>query len=159
MAATVLFTITGGEVVPEIEMPVSATVLELKKKIELVLNLKVERQTLRYDNEELNNDQSIAYYDFKKNVATLVLHFKLLSGKPKFNILVKSNREEFNLKVKETTLVAELKKKVEKHSYSIKYLDLYHLSTKMDDDDLPLSAYYVSEGSEIDVKHKFHPYY
>ncbi|KAK0606055.1 hypothetical protein LWI29_033678 [Acer saccharum] len=126
-------------------MPVSATVLELKKKIELVLNLKVERQTLRYDNEEINNDQSIAYYDFKKNVATLVLHFKLLSGKPKFNLLVKSNREEFNVKVKETTLVAEVKKKVEKHSYSIKYLDFYHLSTKMDDDDLPLSAYYVSE--------------
>ncbi|KAI9164734.1 hypothetical protein LWI28_001051 [Acer negundo] len=159
MAATVLFAITGGEVVPEIEMPVSGTIFELKKKIESVLNLKVERQTLRYDNEELINDRSTAYYDFKKNVATLVLHFKLLSGKQKFNILVKSNREEFNVKVKETTLVAELKNKIEKHSYSIKYLDFYHLSTKMDADDLPLSAYYVSEGSEIKVKHKFHPYY
>ncbi|KAK3211216.1 hypothetical protein Dsin_015922 [Dipteronia sinensis] len=71
MAATVLFTITGGEVVPEIKMPVSATILKLKKKIESVLNLKAERQTLRYDNEELNNDRTIAYYDFKKNVATL----------------------------------------------------------------------------------------
>ncbi|KAI9177954.1 hypothetical protein LWI28_021036 [Acer negundo] len=94
-------------------MPVSATILELKKKIGSVLNLKVERQTLRHDNEELYNDRTIAYYDFKKNVATLVLHFKPLSGKPKFNITVKDGDDEFNFKVKETTLIADLIKKIE----------------------------------------------
>ncbi|KAK2662841.1 hypothetical protein Ddye_001415 [Dipteronia dyeriana] len=154
MAATVLFTITGGEVIPEIEMPVSATILELKKKIESVLNLKAERQTLRHDNEELNNDRTIAYYNFKKNVATLVLHFKPLSGKPKFNITVKDGDDEFNVKVKETTLIADLIKKIEKCTgYSIKYMNLYHLSTKIEEEDLPITAYYISEGSKIEVKY------
>ncbi|KAK3185215.1 hypothetical protein Dsin_032501 [Dipteronia sinensis] len=154
MAATVLFTITGGEVIPEIEMPVSATIFELKKKIESVLNLKVERQTLRHDNEELNNGRTIAYYDFQKNVATLVLHFKPLSGKPKFNITLKDGNEEFNVKVKETTLIGDLIKKIEKcMGCSIKYMNLYHLSTKIEEEDLPITAYYISEGSEIEVKY------
>ncbi|KAK0588597.1 hypothetical protein LWI29_003049 [Acer saccharum] len=154
MAATVLFTITGGEVIPEIEMPVSATILELKKKIESVLNLKAERQTLRHDNEELNNDRTIAYYDFKKNVATLVLHFKPLLGKPKFDITLKEGDDEFNVKVKETTSVADLIKKIEKcMGCSIKYMNLYHLSTKIEEEDLPITAYYIFEGSEIEVKY------
>ncbi|KAK3185214.1 hypothetical protein Dsin_032500 [Dipteronia sinensis] len=116
MAATVLFKITGGVVIPEVEMPISATILELKKKIKIesVLKLKAERQTLRHQNQELNNDRTIAYYDFKKNVATLVLHFKPLPGKPKFNITVKDGDDEFNVKVKETTLVADLFKEIEK---------------------------------------------
>ncbi|KAK1568726.1 hypothetical protein Q3G72_027927 [Acer saccharum] len=155
MAAIVLFTITGGEVIPEIEMAVSATILELKKKIKSVLNLKAERQTLRHDNEELNDDRTIVYYDFKKNVATLVLHFKPpLSGKPKFDITVKDGDDEFNVKVMETTSIADLIKKIEKCTgYSIKYMNLYHLSTKIEEEDLPITAYYISEGSEIEVKY------
>ncbi|KAK0590138.1 hypothetical protein LWI29_023134 [Acer saccharum] len=156
MAATVLFKITGGVMIPEIEMPISATILELKKKIESVLKLKAERQTLRHHNQELNNGRTIAYYDFKKNVATLVLHFKPLPGKPKFNVLVKSKYDEFNVKVKETTLVADLFKEIEKRlRYSlIKNYNVYHLSTKIEEEDLPVTAYYICEGSNIEVKLK-----
>ncbi|KAL5766386.1 hypothetical protein ACOSP7_017003 [Xanthoceras sorbifolium] len=158
MAATVLFKITGGEVIPEIEMLETATILDLKKRIESVLNLKAERQILRtYDNQELNNDRTNAHYDFKKNVATLVLHFKPLPGKSKFNILVKVGDDEFNLKVKETTLVGDLIKKIEKRLIcSSKYMNLYHLSTKLEEEDLPLTTYYISEGSEIEVKYVYH---
>ncbi|KAL5831759.1 hypothetical protein ACOSQ4_017113 [Xanthoceras sorbifolium] len=127
MAVTVLFKITGGEVIPEIEMLETATILDLKKRIESVLNLKAERQILRtYDNQELNNDRTIAHYDFKKNV-------------------------------KETTLVGDLIKKIEKRLIcSSKYINLYHLSTKLEEEDLPLTTYYISEGSEIEVKYVYH---
>ncbi|KAK3211217.1 hypothetical protein Dsin_015923 [Dipteronia sinensis] len=108
--ATVQFRITGGEVTPEITMPISATILDLKERIQLFTGIVMTRQTLRFNNQELTNDRTIGHYGFGQ-FATLVLDVKPLNDQfPKFYILVKScNEQSKMIKVKETTLVGDLR--------------------------------------------------
>lgn len=78
MAATVAFKITGGELIPEIQMLSSETILDLKKRIEARLDVPVARQTLRFNNQVLPNDLKINHYDFnighdRHQVVTLAL--------------------------------------------------------------------------------------
>ncbi|KAJ4724367.1 Ubiquitin domain-containing protein [Melia azedarach] len=156
MAATVKFKITGGEVVPEIEMLASATIFDLKKKIESILEVGVSRQTLRFNNQVLTNERKIERYNFSQS-ATLVLLVAPLPGHPRLKICVKSPYElSSNIRVKETTLVADLKKEIsDRWIVAAKSMTLYRLSTKMEED-LPVSDYYVCEGSKIEVRYNFH---
>ncbi|KAK1587890.1 hypothetical protein Q3G72_017961 [Acer saccharum] len=150
--ATVQFRITGGEVTPEITMPISATVLDLKERIQLFTGIVMTRQTLRFNNQELTNDRTISHYGFGQ-FATLVLDVKPLNDQfPKFYILAKYGNEQSKMiKVKETTLVGDLRSKIERQ-FGIpgKLMSLYRLSHEMNDD-FPLSAYYVCAGCEVEV--------
>lgn len=150
MAETVKFKILGGEITPEIEIPVSATIPDLKTRIETILGIAVGRQTLRYNNRELVNDQKIQHYNFGR-AAELILKVTPPAGRPRFNISAKSNyNAQVKVKVKETTRVSKLKKKLEEHwIFSTEDLTLYRLGQEMEDD-FPLSAYYISEGAHIE---------
>lgn len=133
--AKVLLKIVGGEVIPEIEMLESATVLDLKEKIETILNVGVARQTLKFRNQVLMNDQTIGHWNFEQH-ASIVLCVKPLAGEPKFNISVENNYgEKTILKVRENTLVDEVKGRLDKEwLFSSSWLTLKHLSVEMDDD-------------------------
>ncbi|KAK0604408.1 hypothetical protein LWI29_015381 [Acer saccharum] len=150
--ATVQFRISGGQVTPEITMPISATILDLKERIQLFTDICMTRQTLRFNNQELTNDRTISHYEFGQ-FATLVLGVKPLDDRyPKFFILVKSCNEQSKLiRVKETTLVGDLRSKIERH-FGIpgKLLSLFRLSQEMKDE-FPISAYYVCAGSQVEV--------
>lgn len=156
MMAMVHFTITGGEVIPEIEMPMFAPILDLKERIEEILDVDVARQTLNFNNQVLTNDQTIGHLNLGP-FAALALVVTPLAGQPKFNILVKSINEEINITVKETTLVVDLKRKLERRrGILIEKITLHRLSKEMGDD-FPLSAYYVCEGSEVEMTTKIEP--
>ncbi|KAL5764668.1 hypothetical protein ACOSQ2_017262 [Xanthoceras sorbifolium] len=155
--ATVQFQITGGQVTPVIAMPISATILDLKERIQLFTDIEMARQTLRFNDRELTNDQTISHYSFGE-FAQLVLDVKPLDNEPKFDILVKSCNEQSKLiRVKETTLVGELRSKIERR-FGIpgKLMNLYRLSEDMKDD-FPLSAYYVCEGCQVEVVTNIEP--
>ncbi|KAH9790060.1 hypothetical protein KPL71_003270 [Citrus sinensis] len=156
MMAMVHFAITGGEVIPEIEMPMFATILDLKETIEEILDVDVARQTLNFNNQVLTNDQTIGHLNLGP-FAALALVVTPLAGQPKFNILVKSINEEINIRVKETTLVVDLKRKLERRcGILFEKITLHRLSKEMEDD-FPLSAYYVCEGSEVEMTTKIEP--
>lgn len=111
--AMVLLKIVGGEVIPEIEMLESATVLDLKEKIETILNVGVARQTLKFRNQVLMNDQTIGHWNFEQH-ASIVL-CQATGWQPKFNISVENNYgEKTILKVRENTLVDEVKGRLDK---------------------------------------------
>lgn len=67
--------------------------------------------------------------------------------------LIGLDNKESIIKVKGTSLVSDLTRKTGKHWELCceNQMTLYRDSTKMDDD-LPLNAYYVCEGTEIDVE-------
>lgn len=156
MMAMVHFAITGGEVIPEIEMPMFATILDLKETIEEILDVDVARQTLNFSNQVLTNDQTIGHLNLGP-FAALGLVVTPLAGQPKFNILVKYINEEINIRVKETTLVVDLKRKLERRCGILtEKITLHRLSKEMEDD-FPLSAYYVCEDSEVEMTTKIEP--
>ncbi|KAJ4724369.1 Ubiquitin domain-containing protein [Melia azedarach] len=147
----VFFVIVGGQVKPEIEMPSHATILQLKRKIEEIVKITVSRQTLRYNGNVLENNKAISEFRFG-NSATLDLSVQPLTQLRKFPVFVNSDDREFmDIWVKERTLVASLKRKIEKHGGILaKHVNLYHLATKMEDD-FPLSAYYIYPGSDVEM--------
>lgn len=70
---------------------------------------------------------------------------------------MKSINEEINIRVKETTLVVDLKRKLERRrGILIEKITLHRLSKEMEDD-FPLSAYYVCEDSEVEMTTKIEP--
>lgn len=153
--------IEGRKLVPDISLPWSATVLDLKEHIQFLLDVKIERQTLKANGEVLVSDQIVG----EEYIHTVFLEVSPLAGDPEFEIVLDYEGEEIKVRVKETTLVGELKGKIERrwgspgkhrslHRLSLvgnQSFLLYRLSTQMEDH-LPLSAYYVSEGSRIEVK-------
>jgi hypothetical protein len=147
----VLFRITGGELKPEIEMPASATILALKERINEVLNMEVARQTLSFGSMLMENDRIIDSYGFPQFVV-LSLIVRPLSGQRKINILVKSSSKVERIRMRETQKVAELREKISRRwGISVKKMTLLRLSKEMDDN-LLLSAYYISRDSEVEVK-------
>ncbi|KAJ7972369.1 Ubiquitin family protein [Quillaja saponaria] len=145
----VLFTIAGGEVVPEIEMPTHGNILDLKQKIEEEMYVPVGRQTLLFNGMELNNNYPIEY--IYQEFVTLNLVVAPLHGQPKINVVVRSPSGEEYVRIKETASVADLRRKIVRlWGIPNEKLILRHLSKEMRDD-LQLSAYYVTEGSEVEV--------
>lgn len=147
----VLFRIVGGEVRPEIEMPASATILVLKERIKEILNVEVTRQTLWLGDILLENDRIIDSYDFAQFVMINLIVTPFL-GQPKVNILVKSSNKVEHIRMRETKKVAELKNKISRRwGIPVRKMTLHRLSKEMDDN-LPLSAYYINQDSEVEVR-------
>lgn len=147
----VLFRITGGELKPEIEMPPSATILELKEKIHELLKVEVGRQTLMFGHILMENDRIIDSYFFPQFIM-LSLTVTPLLGQPKVNISLKSIDKVENIRIRETQKVVELREKISRRwGIPIKQITLFRLSEEMDDN-LLLSAYYICQDSEIEVK-------
>lgn len=155
--AMVLFRIIGGELEPEIEMPATTTILELKERIDEILKVEVARQTLWFGFTSLENDHSIESYSFS-HFTTLGLIVRPLPRQLKFNILVKSSSRVEHIRVRETQKVAELRNKISKH-WSIPVVNVAFIRlTKKMDDDLPLCTYYIVQDFEVEVKVRIEPH-
>lgn len=143
--------IAGGEVIPEIAIPPSATVLELKERIKEVLDVEVDRQTLQFCHLKLENHRSIESYGSAGSLSMLEMEVTPLPGQPKFRIAVKSAFKEDVFMVRETQKVADLESQISQ-SWGIlpESLTLFRLSEKMERYH-PLSAYYVNQDSEVKV--------
>ncbi|KAJ4843807.1 hypothetical protein Tsubulata_009995 [Turnera subulata] len=167
------FTITGGEVTPQIQMLSTATVLQMKQRIEMILGVPILRQTLKHRSMELRNDETFEYYGlFGGTGAGMVaagtssassnanydvqLTVAPLPGDPKFPILVvrSPNAESHALpvNVRETYTVADLRRKLERRMGIFgSELTLFRLYQLMDQPFLPLSRYFVCAGCTIKV--------
>jgi hypothetical protein len=70
---------------------------------------------------------------------------------------VKSAGRVEHIRARETQTVAELRNKISRHwSISVVNVALLRLSKKMEDH-LPLSAYYISHDSEVELKVRIEP--
>lgn len=148
MANMVTFQIYGGNVVPEIQLPSSATILELKQKIEQNLNVKVARQTLFWSEQILQDEGPIASYGFD-SPAPVHLSVAREPSHEFFIDLSSRTRPLTNIRVKESYEVKDLKLKIQKlWGIETKNIALFRLSKKMEDHHL-LSSYYVYEGAEV----------
>ncbi|KAJ9694411.1 hypothetical protein PVL29_010076 [Vitis rotundifolia] len=129
------FEIKGGEVIREIEMSTTSTILELKRSIEC---------------EMLKDVETIAHYGFHSAVG---VHLMIMPKPEKeFFVVLKSLRPVANVKVKETNTVFDLKMKIQKlWGIETKNITLFRLFKEMEDDIL-LCAYYVYEGLEVEVE-------
>ena len=136
--------------VREIEMSTASTILELKRRIEEDLNVRVGRQTLWFDQIVLKDVKTIAHYDFYSAAS---VHLTVMPEPEKeFFIVLKSSRPVADVKVKETNTVFDLKMKIQKlWGIEKKNVTLFRLSKEMEDD-LLLCAYYVYEGSKVEVE-------
>ncbi|KAK7267708.1 hypothetical protein RIF29_20386 [Crotalaria pallida] len=144
----VLFTIIGGEIAPGIEMSSSETILDLKEKIQEVLDIEVHRQSLWYNNMELRDTEFIDACGFHRD-ATVILRVTSLPQHVKLHVLVKHIGSNGYVRVKETDMVHDLRRKVEKYwGIPLEFFTLYRLNIEMMDNH-PLYAYYINEASEV----------
>ncbi|KAI3437500.1 DYW_deaminase domain-containing protein [Psidium guajava] len=149
----VLLRIAGGEITPQIEVTRFDTILNLKETIRDALGVEVGRQTLVYDERALLDDVEIRHCIFGREPATVTLHVAPLPEGTKIAVRLESSlKQESMRRIQETDSVAGLRSKIERRwglrSCSIA---LFPLDTQMSED-LPLSAYYVVDGAEIDVQ-------
>lgn len=152
--------ITGKEVKPLIEISISQTILELKQKIEDLTGVQVFRQTLDFDRRIMSNDKTVSYY-FGNEVypedppMPIALTVQPLEGQPRFNILVRFNDGMIGFVVRETTLVADLKRMIEECTHILsKYVKLRRLDKEMEDQ-FPLSEYYICVLSHVEMTLNF----
>ena len=98
----------------------------------------------------LKDVETIAHYGFHS--ATSVHLTVMPEPEKEFLIVLKSSRLVANVKVKETNTVFDLKMKIQKlWGIEKKKCNSFRLSKEMEDDFL-LCAYYVYEGSEVEVE-------
>lgn len=150
--------IAGGEVIPEIALPPSATVLQLKERIKEVLDVEVDRQTLQFCPSTLENHRSLESYGFEHDgLVMLDLEVAPSPGQPKFRVAVRSASMEDHFRVTETQNVEDLKSEISRRwGIPPQMLTLFRLSKKMEDNHL-LSKYYVSRHSEVKVEITIEP--
>lgn len=150
--AMVLIIITGGQITPEVEVPPTATVLQAKERIEERLNIEVHRQSLWADNIELQNHETVENH-VGERYGMLRLSVTP-SSLPKCNILLKfPNQSVGYVRIKETCTVDDLRSKIGRRwgIVTSDRITLFHRSTEMLSD-RPLSAYYITDDSEVEVK-------
>lgn len=153
MNKTVLLKIIGGGFTTDIAMQASATISDLKNQIKMLMNVDEERQTLMFNGEELMNHQIIGDYEFGQS-PTLGLDIAP-TVKTKFNILVKFCTQRTHIMVDETTVIADLRGEIARHwGIPIENTTLYCGLPMEMEDHLTLSAYKISEHSQIEVKVK-----
>lgn len=146
----VSFRITGGQIVPEIHVNASATVLDLKLEIEKELGVEAERQSLRYNTRELKNHQMIQKYKFRE-CETLNLRVRPMTERKKVHVLVKQEGANGYVRMRETDSVFHLRKKIEKYWGIPRSIFTLRRLDKQMDDDMPLIAYYISEDTEVEL--------
>ncbi|TKY52965.1 ubiquitin C [Spatholobus suberectus] len=146
----VLLKIAGGEIVPEIEMSILDTIFDLKQKIQKELDVEVYRQSLWHNNRMLRDQELIHDYGFGVS-ERLYLTVTPLSPEHKLSVMVKFVGSDGYVTVKETDKVRELRSKVERYwSIPSELITLKRRNVVMEDN-LPLSAYYVNEASEVQL--------
>ncbi|KAJ4724372.1 Ubiquitin domain-containing protein [Melia azedarach] len=150
----VSFLIGGGALVPEIELPTSATVLELKEMLGEVIEILVSRLTLTFNGTVLTDDQVVGEFHWGNFPTLLLLQVEPLPGNPEFLIFVNSNADQtvpVGISVRETTTVDELMVKIEEEcGVSAENFTLHYLGKEMEFN-FPLSAYYISPGCEVEM--------
>lgn len=148
----VLLRIDGGEITPQIEVTYFDTILNLKEMIRDVLGVEIGRQTLVYDERTLLDDEEIRHCIFGRDSATVTLSVAPLSEGTKIAVQLESSLKQGSMRTRETDSVADLQNKIERR-WGLRNcsITLFRLDTQMNED-LPLSAYYVVDGTKIDVQ-------
>ncbi|KAB2614394.1 hypothetical protein D8674_041351 [Pyrus ussuriensis x Pyrus communis] len=117
-------------------------------------NIKVHKHSLWLYDIELENDQLVGHHIEGEHVTLRLIITPLLPEWPKCSILIKfSNQTSGNVRMRDTSFVPNLKSKTGRrwgflNTYNIA---LFHGSTKMMNN-RPLSAYDITDGSEVTVK-------
>ncbi|KAF8007707.1 hypothetical protein BT93_K1644 [Corymbia citriodora subsp. variegata] len=147
--------IAGGEIVPQIEVTYFDTILNLKEMIRDVLGMEIGRQTLVYDERVLLDNEEIRHCIFGQDSATVMLCVAPLPEGTKIAVQLESSLKQGSMKTREMDSVADLRSKI-KRRWGLRNcsIALFHLDAQMNED-LPLSAYYVVDGSKIDVRVTF----
>ncbi|KAJ4724370.1 Ubiquitin domain-containing protein [Melia azedarach] len=152
--SSVSFLIGGGALVPEIELPTSATVLELKEMIGEVIDILVSRLTLTFNGTVLADDQVVGEFHGEILPTLLFLQVQPLPGNPEFPIFVKYSAQQtvpLVISVRETTTVDELMVKIEEEcGVSAENFTLHYLAKEMEFN-FALSAYYISPACEVEM--------
>lgn len=152
----VYFKIAGGEIVPEIQMTLSATVYDLKQKIRNELDVEVHRQSLWHHNRMLRDHEYIENCDFQVR-ETLYLSVDPLPPHQNIHVLVKSLGSDGYVRVRETDKVGDLRNLVERYWGTPSNRVTLRRHNVVMEDCLPLYAYYVNEGSEVQLSISIEP--
>lgn len=148
----VLLHIAGGEITPQIEVGHFENILNLKEMIRDVLGVEIGRQTLAYDERVLHDDEEIRHCIFGRDSVTVTLRVAPLPEGTKIAVQLESSLKQGSMRTRETDSVANLRNKIERR-WGLRNcsIALFRLDTQMNGD-LPLSAYYVVDGTVIDVQ-------
>ncbi|XP_054796737.1 uncharacterized protein LOC129302080 [Prosopis cineraria] len=146
----ICFRIAGGQIVPEIDMLASETILDLKLEIEKELSVEVERQSLWYNTRQLRNDGVIREYKFRES-ETLNLRVRPMAERREVHVLVKQEGANGYVRVSETDNVSHLRKKIEKYWGIPRSIFTLRRFDKQMEDDVPLLAYYITEDTEVEL--------
>ncbi|XP_038701895.1 uncharacterized protein LOC119998629 [Tripterygium wilfordii] len=133
----------------------NATILHLKGLIELVMHVKASRQTLSFNGQVLDDNQTVEFYNLTAE-ATVMLAMTPLAGDPNFLIMLESGSRYHLVSVKETWLVEDLKAKIGR-LWAVPATDVTLMTRNGEEmeDGFPLSAYLVSEDSTVGFKLNF----
>lgn len=146
----ICFRITGGQIVPEIDMIASETIWDLKLEIQKEIGVEVERQRLWHNTRELRNYQVIEDYEFRDR-ETVNLTVTPLAEGTKLHVLVKQYGADGYLRMSELEKVSELRRKVEKYwGIPRDIFTLRRLNRELEDE-FPLFAYYISDDTEVEL--------
>ncbi|XP_038703887.1 uncharacterized protein LOC120000085 [Tripterygium wilfordii] len=131
-----------------IEVPKSATVLQLKEKINECTSVPVARQTLLFKNSELQDAMTLIESNMEF-VAGIVLQIEPNMEDMDVNITVTSPAFKSAFNVNQMDTVLSLKKKIrERWGFPIEQITLWRLDYEMRDE-MPLLAYYIYDGSDL----------
>ncbi|KDP26241.1 hypothetical protein JCGZ_22487 [Jatropha curcas] len=155
MANKVSVKIENKDMKLDLSFSPSDSILQVKQRVEDLLEWKAETLSLFYNGEELKNDHSLESYNLKEGGRA---HFDLVRPseppEPKFYVRVKSHHKEGFLGMRPSYPVSYLKNKIErKWGYDGSNIDLTHDNVLMGDD-FTVSYYNISERSviKLDVK-------
>jgi len=137
--------------VPEIQMTLSDTVFDLKRKIQKELDVEIYRQNLWHHNRIMRDHEYIEDYDFRVS-ETLYLSVTPLPPRHKLHVLIKSaGSDDGYVRVRETDKVNDLRSKVERYWGVPSHLITLRRRNVVMENNLPLYAYYVNEASEVEL--------
>lgn len=144
----VTFLISGGEIRPQITMPTSATILQLKQMINEKIRVPVSRQNLLYGNTKLLDWTPINRYNFG-TFAELILAIDMYPDERVITVSVSSPAFDIGLRVNKVHKVIQVKQKLaEICAIDTESITLWYMSKKMQDEK-PLYKYYITDGSQI----------
>lgn len=137
--------------------PVSSTILALKQSIQGVLDVEVERQTLQFEGQELQDDYQDRDYDFQPSsrVSLIVAPYP---GNEDLTVQVRTTRRSIIfVTVKETMSVEEFKTLVgRQYGLLQELISLARLGVEMQDDS-PLSECYLCKDTDVELTVKVEP--
>lgn len=144
----VTFLISGGEIRPQITMPTSATILQLKQMINEKIRVPVSRQNLLYGNTKLLDWTPINRYNFG-TFTELILATDMYPDERVITVSVSSPAFDIGLRVNKVHKVIQVKQKLaEICAIDTESITLWYMSKKMQDEK-PLYKYYITDGSQI----------